>query len=206
MADLRRREPMPDLSALPGWVWRRLGPGGRLALALTLLGLIAVLAVAIPAIDADKRQARAQERVRDARARAMEDMRLRHVQRPHRAAMTAGTTLTAARTEVQAHITHDVRRRQATGELQPVPAVRATSCRPVTTAGAVRYRAAGVDHLRCLAMTSENAAVAVGYEFIAATSPATGRMVWCKTTALPGEKLNAISQATVEIHPGCYRP
>ncbi|MCW3016930.1 MAG: hypothetical protein JWO02_4022 [Solirubrobacterales bacterium] len=197
---------MPDVSALPGWAWRRLGRGGRVALGLALVALIAGLAVAIPAIDDGKRGQRAKARIREARAQTAEAARLRRVQRPHRASMTAGATVAAARTAVQGRITQDVRARQASGELSTPPQVRSTTCRPVPGAEAARLRAAGVDHLRCLAVTSENASVAIGYEFIAATSPATGGMVWCKTTALPGEKFNAASPADVAIDPGCYRP
>jgi len=206
MPDLERREPMPDVSALPGWAWRRTGRIGRIGVALGLLAVIIAVAVAIPEIQQQKGADRARERLSTARAQTAETARLRRVQRPHRAALRPGATLTAARTQVQTHITGDMRRRQASGELPDRPPIRGTTCRPVPGARATRLRAAGVNHLRCLAVTSQNAEVAIGYELIAATSVSTGRIVWCKTTALPGEKLNAAAQAVVPVDPRCYRP
>ncbi len=197
---------MPDVSALPGWIWRKLGRRGRAALGVAVLAVLAVLAVAIPAIDEDKQRTRKQDASELAARQARTAARLRVVQRPHRASLGGSVSLTRARAGVEGRITADVRDRQQAGELPARPAVITTRCAPVSTARGERLRRAGVDHLRCLAVTSENATVASGHEFIAATRPATGRVVWCRTTALPGEKFNAAATAVVRPDAGCYRP
>ena len=93
MPDLERREPMPDLSALPGWAWRRAGRRGRIGLTVIVLALIIAVTLAIPAIEERKREDRARERARDVRAQTAEAARLRQVQRPHRGSLAPGATV-----------------------------------------------------------------------------------------------------------------
>ncbi|MGH3992377.1 MAG: hypothetical protein ACRDSN_07925, partial [Pseudonocardiaceae bacterium] len=73
---------MPGVAELPGWLWRRMGRGGRLGLLGALLVAIGVVAALLPGIIESKQGSAEAERRERAERRAQLVRRLEAEQRP----------------------------------------------------------------------------------------------------------------------------
>src|SRR4051812_41608348 len=148
-----RYEPLPGLLQLPGFVYRKLGPRGRVAAkigaAVVVVGVVVAAIVLVPRI-ADTKRERADRERRDAAAAAAErQRRLIKEQLPHRG-RSASDSRGAVLAELQAAILADARARTASGKL-PGPPAKSVRCRPLDGAdpGASRVP------YDCVAVTSE---------------------------------------------------
>jgi hypothetical protein len=77
-----RYEPLPGFAELPGWIFRRLGRGGRVAVLLGLVGLIALAIALTPMLRESKQERAASERREKAALRERAIQRLQAEQRP----------------------------------------------------------------------------------------------------------------------------
>jgi hypothetical protein len=187
-------EPLPGLFGLPGFLFRKLGPRGRVAAvvigALLLAATVAAAIVLVPEIGETKRERAAEEKRELAAAQERERRRLIAEQRPHFGSGGAASTPAERRAlvrQVEAKVVRDQRARVRRGLLDPPPALYA-SCEPFKGESAdVR-----VSRLSCTAVTSEvpsdgvNAGV-VGHPFFARVDYGTGRYAWCKVSGRAGE-------------------
>jgi hypothetical protein len=191
-----RYEPLPGLLALPGFLIRKLGPRGRVAVAviggLALAGLVVAAIVLVPQIGETKRERAAAERAELAAGQERRRQRLIAEQRPHRARTDVAPAHTLAergsvRRQIESAIARDQRARVRRGDLDPPPALYAT-CEPFSGERAgVR-----VSRLSCTAVTSEvlkegRKAGLLGHPFLARVDYATGRYAWCKVSGRAGE-------------------
>jgi hypothetical protein len=203
-----RYEPLPGLLEIPSWLIRKLSPRGRriaaVVGALLLVGAIAALIVAIPAITDSKGDRAAAERrateQRHAQRLAQLRAELRLVNgRGTPARGLEGAAALAARRALAADLTAAVKRdanaRARSGEL----------ARPVMRAECERYPrgAHGEDpatdlgsstgRYSCLAVTADvpgteyNEASAVGYPYRALVDFPSGEFTYCKVSGKPGE-------------------
>jgi hypothetical protein len=197
-----RYEPLPGLFGLPGYLLRKLSPGGRKVAAgvgvLLLAAGVAAAIVMVPRISESKRDQAAEER--RARARAAEQRRAQLIaeQRPRRGRLTAGQA-GAPIAAIEGAITRDVRARVAAGKLDN-PA-RRSECRRLGRQGTRLL-------LACTAVTSETAStdkysgVVVGYSYRAAMSDG-GRFAFCKTSGRPAVGFEARGRPAVELPRAC---
>lgn len=201
-----RYEPLPNVSALPGWLWRKLGRRGRWALAGVLAVAAVVAVVAIPRMDEGKREGAARDRAELAAAVAAERARLRADQRPRTVALAGSDAAGEGTAALEAAITRDFRARRASGTVPP-PAVRRTSCgrSPEQDPSLVRR---GVLRLSCTAITSDvtgaGRAGAIGFDVVAVLDAPGRHGTWCKTNPPPGEKANGAALAEVPLSPACF--
>ncbi len=208
-------EPLPDLSALPRWLWRRLPRAGKVAVALAPVVVIALVVALEPGIDRSKQErtdVQAQERA--SRVAAMAE-RLRAEQRPRLGGGTpAGTDLGARERllgELAAAIRSDARERAAAGELAG-PILR-VECEPFprTLAGIAPHddRSVRIGRYACLAITRElpgddtATAGASGHPYRARIDFQTGRYAFCKIAAAPGKTLPATGDPLVALPRAC---
>ena len=195
-----RYDPLPDLSQLPAWVWRRLPRAGKLAVAAApIVGVIAVLALA-PGIDRAKDERAQTEAQLLAQTRAERVRKVRAEQQPRFAAGAPAGADPAARQRLLAaggaSILADVRRRVA----QPILRV---ACEPFP-----RHAPAGAGRYGCLAVTHEIAAtvhthgVATGYPYRLLIDFESGRYAFCKVVGRAGEGMIG-TQPLVPLSPSC---
>jgi hypothetical protein len=187
-----RYDPLPGLLSLPGFLYRKLGPRGRVAAkiggAVLVVGVAVAVAVLAPRIAESNREREAQER-REAAA-ALEERRRELIaeQRPHRGRAERGADRSAVLAALRARILADARARAAAGKL-PGPAARRVECKPLRGADADAARVA----YDCIAVTSDVPSVegsvggVIGYPFRAVASFSTARFTWCKVSGRPGE-------------------
>ena len=171
------------------------------------------LALIIPALDRSKAATARRNAAREAAARRTEYARLVHDQRLIRGRAdlgdAAGTPAAAAvlTAAISRAVAAEARRRHATGELESPIIGGPARCRPRESSTATRLR------LECLATTSYvdrgdggPRAGSIGYPFLAAGSPATGRFGLCKSNPPPGEKAALSTNATQPDPPAaCVR-
>jgi hypothetical protein len=196
-----RYDPLPGITALPALAWRRLGRAGRSAVVGLLVLATGLVVWAAPRISAgEEARTRHEARARRAAVRR-ERARLAADQRPHHA-RTPARSRAGAVAALERAITRDARARGRAGTLPPPP-VRRTRCRPL--AEDPRYRG-GIQRLRCVGETTDVAGGrgALGFEFLGAVRPASGRLVWCKTNPAAGEKANGATLAAVPLSPACF--
>jgi hypothetical protein len=204
-----RYEPLPGLLSLPGFLYRKLGPRGRMAAKIGGAGLVVALAVAaivlVPQIRETKREREAQER-RDAAAALAQRVRsLRAEQSPHRGRAAADASRAAVVTGLEDGILADARARAAAGRLHG-PAANRVECEPLegSDRGAARVS------YECIAVTSDLPSIeaspggVVGHPFRAVADFSTGRFTWCKVSGRPGEG-SLTSGGLVRIPRACSR-
>ena len=121
-------EPLPDLAALPGWLWRKTSRPVRVAIGLVLVGAIVAAVLVAPGIGQSKREretaeahARAEHHARLVRAQRIEQTpRFRETRQIDPGTGAASARL-AARVRLVADmrpaILADARRRERAGEL-----------------------------------------------------------------------------------------
>jgi hypothetical protein len=205
-----RYEPLPGLLSLPSFLYRKLGPRGRMAVkvggTLFLVAIVAATIVLAPKIAESNRERKANEQREAATAQAARVRRLRAEQRPQRGRAEAGASRDAVVAALEAGILADARARAARGELQG-PAANRVECDPLNDAGAADERA-GYD---CIAVTSDlptgegSSGGVVGHPFRAIVDFSTGRFTWCKVSGRPGEGSLTQQGLIVRIPRACSR-
>lgn len=211
-----RYEPLPGITALPGWIWRRLPRAAKIGVALVPLVAIALAFALAPGIDRTKEERQRAEAERLARQRAERDARLRAEQRPRfgRGA-AAGSNLaqrTSLFTDARAAVGVDARRRVAAGSLEGP--IRAVECEPYPRS--LEDRAAHLDpgsdagRYACIAVTNEvpagerAEASTIGYPYRLKIDFTSGRYALCKISGRPGEG-SIGGQPVVTVPPACGR-
>jgi len=200
-----RYEPLPGLAGWPGWIWRKMGRGLRIAVGVALLASLG-LSVALAAEIRESKQKRAQSEQRERaerRARLIRELKLE--QRP-RFRRSASVTPTGAPAEerltararlmddLAAAILADARRRERLGRLDGP--IRRTECEPfprtVDGIGADQDLARRRGRYSCIAVTSEFERSAesigglIGYQYRAMVHFTTGRFAYCKISGQAG--------------------
>jgi hypothetical protein len=187
-----RYDPLPGLFKLPGFLYRKLGPRGRLAAkvggAVFVVAVVAAAIVLVPRITETKRE-RADRDRREAAALIAERRRRQiREQRPHSGRTAPSASRAAVLAALERAILADARARAASGALSGPPA-RTVRCKPVTGADT---RAARVAY-DCIAITSRLPSGeslpqgVIGHPFAAVADYATGRFSWCKVSGRAGE-------------------
>ena len=196
-----RYDPLPDLSQMPTWVWRRLPRAGRVALAAApVLGLAAGLALA-PGIDRAKDERAQTEAQRVAQTRAARVVQLREEQRPRFAVGVPAGADPAAREHLReavgAAVLADARARVA----QPVQRV---ACEPFPRTVGGTGDPVRVGRYACLAVTHDvvGFAAATGYPYRVLIDFESGRYGFCKVVGRPGEAMIG-TQPLVPLSPDC---
>lgn len=200
-----RYEPLPDITRLPGWLWRRMGRGVRIAGALMLLALVAGGVALLPGIQESKDEGERAEARQRAAARAELVRRLEREQRPRFARSAAvapagapARERLAARAELMdelpAMVLADARRRVRAGRLDG-PVLR-VECEPFPRS--VEARGADTDLSRrtgrysCIAVTAEfgrseeSIGGVIGHKYRALVDFGSGRYAYCKVSGQAG--------------------
>jgi hypothetical protein len=183
-----RYDPLPGLLSVPAFLYRKLGPRGRMAVkiggGLFLVALVVGAIVLVPQIVETKRERADRERREAAAALAERRRELIAEQRPHRGRAAAGASHAAVVVALEEGILADARARDAAGDLHGPPANRVV-CEPLTGADLDAARI-GYD---CIAVTSDipGAQGVVGHPFRGVADFSTGRVTWCKISGRPGE-------------------
>lgn len=185
-----RYEPLPGILALPGFLYRRLGPRGRVAAkvggGLLLVAAIVAAIVLVPRITETKRERAEQERRDAAAAMAERRERLISEQRPHRGRASEGAPRAAVVAQLEERVLADARARVATGRLSGPPA-RRVECEVLRRGAGARVA------YECVAVTSDLPSIedsprgVIGHPFRAVVDFSTGRLTWCKVSGRPGE-------------------
>jgi hypothetical protein len=209
-----RYEPLPPLTRLPAWIWRRLPGPAKAGVALLPFVAIALSLLLGPGIDRSKdERARAEEeRLQRARAAVLE--RARREQRPRFAiGPAAGGSLAARETLLRragAAVRTDARARVAAGTLDgPIRRVQCEAFpRTAEPSGAHLDPSRRHGIYACLAVTSEvtaterNEAGALGHPYRLRIDFETGRVAFCKIGGRPGEGATA-TQAIAPVPRAC---
>jgi hypothetical protein len=207
-AENDRYEPLPGLFSLPGFLYRKLGPRGRLAAkvggALFVAAVAAAAVLLLPRIAESNREREAQER-RDAEA-AMAERRRRLIeeQRPHRARATPDASRLAVVADLEHRILADARARVAAGHLAG-PAAKRVECNPIEHGQDTEGPRVAYD---CIAVTSDLPSTdgapggVVGHPFRGVVLFPEARLTWCKVSGRPGEG-NLTSRGLVRLPRAC---
>lgn len=205
-----RYEPLPGLLSLPGFLYRKLGPRGRLAVkiggSLFVVAAIAATIVLAPRIAESNRERKADERREAEAALVARVRRLRAAQRPQHGRAEAGASRTAVVGALEAGILADARARSARGRLHGPPANR-VECEPLAGADPAAARVA----YDCIAVTSDLPSGeslpggVIGHPFRAVANFSTGRLAWCKVSPRPGEGSLSRKDLAVRIPRACSR-
>jgi hypothetical protein len=203
-----RYDPLPGLTEIPAWLFRKLSPRGRRrALVLGVLGFLGVgvaLYFAIPAITETKEERAAAERRAAAQHEAALVKQLRAEQRlrdgqgtPSRglsgaAALSARRALAA---DLAAAVQADARARVQSGEF--ANAVHRVECerfpRGAHGEDPATDLASATGRYSCLAVTADaprterNNASSIGYPYRARVDFPSGKFTFCKISGRPGE-------------------
>jgi hypothetical protein len=187
-----RYDPLPGFLSLPSFLYRKLGPRGRVAAKVG--GGVFVVAVAVaaivllPRVAESNRERAAEERRRAEAALAARVERLKAEQRPQRGRAEAGASRAAVLTELETAILADARARSAAGKLHG-PAANRVECEPLAGGDPSAARMA----YDCIAVTSDlpsgesSPSGVLGHPFRAVADFSTGRLTWCKVSGRPGE-------------------
>jgi len=187
-----RYDPLPGFLSLPGFLYRKLGPHGRIAAkvggGVFVVAVVVATIVLAPRIAESNRERKADEG-REARAAlAARVRRIRVEQRPHRGRADAGASRDAAVAELEGAILADARSRAAAGKLHG-PAASRVQCEPLDDGDLSAARVA----YDCIAVTSDLPSSAgspggvIGHPFRAVVAFSTGRYTWCKVSGRPAE-------------------
>jgi DNA-binding SARP family transcriptional activator len=204
-------EPLPDLAAMPAWVWRRLPRAGKLAVAAAPVVAIALVVALGPGIERSKEQRATEESQRRAAMLEARAERLRAEQRPRRGAATPAGADVAARErllgEVESAIRADARARVSSGAL--AGPVRRVECEPhPRTLGAEAPHddpSIPTGHYACLAVTTDlpGSAGATGHPYRARIDFRTGAYAFCKIAGSPGKTIVTAGDPLVPIPRAC---
>jgi hypothetical protein len=194
-----RYEPLPGLARLPGWIWRRLPPAGKVGVALLPVIAIALGLALGPGIEHGKEERASAEAQRLEQARAERVERLRREQEPRFArGEPAAASLQARRrllTEAAVAVRGDARARVQAGTLSGP--IRRVECEPyprsVGALGAHEELSRPVGRYACLAVTTEFGASAeheggaIGHPYRVRIDFDSGRYAFCKVAGRAGE-------------------
>jgi hypothetical protein len=202
-----RYEPLPGLTHLPAWIWRKLPPAGKVGVALLPVVAVALVLVLGPGIERDKQERASAEAQRQEQARDARIERLRREQQPRFGrGEAAGASLPARErlvAETAAAVRDDARARVEAGALSGP--IRKVECEPFprTVEGSSAHedlsRSAG--NYACLAVTAEIGATAtheagsIGHPYRVRIDFESGRFAFCKVSGRAGE--GSIGQAPV---------
>lgn len=181
---------------VPPVPWRRLARWGLVA--AVVLG--AATAIAVPRIDASKKQGAAARAREAAAADAAERARLRADQRVHELVVPAGTGLVSA---LEAAITADARQRAAAKTI--TGPVISTRC-DYTSDDISQFPSSRV--YKCFVKTAtglrgqDDEVLATGYPFVATIYNHERRLAWCKQNPHADEK-GARGDVRVKMSPVC---
>jgi hypothetical protein len=194
-----RYEPMPDITRLPAWLWRRTPPAVKAALVVALLALIGVAIAIGPDIQRSKSERERGEQRERADARAEREREIHRTQQPiAEAGRPAGENLAARRRLLAAARTSmldDARRRVAARELRgPIGTVQ---CEPfprsVNGIGAESQPDKPIGRYACLAVTARferseaSTGGRIGHPYRLRIDFDSGRYAFCKIVGRPGE-------------------
>jgi hypothetical protein len=197
-----RYDPLPDLSQMPAWVWRRLPRPAKLAVAAAPVAGVAVVLALAPGIDRAKDERTITEAQRTAQLRAERVQQVRAQQRPRFAAgAPAGSDPVARRrllTAVSASVLADARRRVA----DPILRVACEPVPPAVGANARygRYECLAVTH--DVAATARSNAAATGYPYRVRIDFDSGRYGYCSVVPRAGEAMIG-TQPVVPLSSSC---
>lgn len=211
-----RYEPLPGVTALPGWIWRRLPPAGKVVVVLAPLAAIVLALALAPGIDRTKEERRQAQAERQARQRAEREARLRIEQRPRFGRGPAAGSDIPKRTsllgDAQAAVEIDARRRVAAGTLRGP--IRGVECEPFPRTlegrGAHLDPASEKGRYACLAVTNKvsagerTEASTIGHPYRLLIDFTTGRYALCKIAGRPGEG-SIGGQPVITVPPACGR-
>lgn len=194
-----RYEPLPGVTSLPRFLWRKAGRLGRAAAAVGLLGVAAAAVLAAPGIRTANEQRASEDRRAEERAREQRTRELRELARPRRMSVTPDDVALAASArrreragvvaELERAVARDSRRRDG-------DSIEAVSCRPAAGEPArapVRDLAASSARLSCLAVTTSfgpgeaSEGGRIGNPYRAVVDFARGRVTYCRSYGRPGE-------------------
>ena len=205
-----RYDPLPGLLQLPSFLYRKLGPRGRVAAAVggavLVVAAVAAAIVLVPRIADTKQERAARERREAAAATAERRRRLVEEQRPHGGLSEPSASRAAVLAELESAILADARARAASGQLAGPPA-KSVRCRPLTGADPSANRVP----YDCIAITSElprdeNLPQGViGHPFRAVADYSTGRFTWCKVSGRAGEGGLTQNGLAVRLPRACSR-
>jgi hypothetical protein len=204
-----RYEPLPGFLSLPSFLYRKLGPRGRLAAkvggGLLLVAVTVAVIVLAPRIAESNRERKTEERRAAAAALAARVERVKAEQRPHRGRADAGSPRGAVLAELRAAILADARAREAAGRL-PRPAAKRVECEPLDGTEPGGQRVA----YDCTAVTSDLPAIegsprgVIGHPFRAIVAFSAGRFTWCKVSGRAGEGA-LTSEGVIRLPRACSR-
>jgi len=194
-----RYEPLPGITRLPRFLWRKLSPGGKTVVKALAVAALVAIAISIPFIVTGKEEGRERELAEAAQAKEERVAELRRLVRPRAIRVTPVDSpsapipeRTAARSaalrRVQAGIVADARRRESrrikTAECERIPA---SDPPPAADLSTMRVR------VSCVAVTSEveanerTAGSTLGYPYVALVDFRSGRVGFCRTVHQAGE-------------------
>jgi hypothetical protein len=202
-----RYEPLPPVTRLPAWIWRRLPPVAKVGVALLPLVAVALVLALGPGIERGKEERASAEAQRVAQARAERVERLRREQQPRFArGEPAPASLTGRRrllADAAVAVRGDARARVEAGTLSGP--IRRVECEPfprsVAGGGAHQDLSRPVGRYACLAVTTEFGATAeheagaIGHPYRVRIDFDTGRYAFCKVAGRAGE--GSIGQAPI---------
>jgi hypothetical protein len=192
-----RYEPLPGIAELPGWVWRKIGRGGRIALGIALLVVVGLAVATVPRLkDAEQQRNAADQRERAERRTELASA-LEVEMRPRFGRSEPAPTL-AARADtvdaVDAAILRDARARVRSGELDGP--IRRLQCEPFPRSpdavGADEDLSRRRGRYACVAVTAEfegneaGPGGIIGHRYRALVDFGTGRYAFCKVTGQSG--------------------
>ena len=199
-----RYEPLPGVSAIPGWLWRRTRKPLRIAIGVALAtAVVGALLLADDIGDAKRERERSEQRERQVRRERLVRT-LEAQQRPHfgRSAAVLPPDAPARRRlagrakvmqRLSALILADARRRVTRGELDGP--IRRVQCEPfprtVDGVGADRDLRRRRGRFACVAVTAEfgsetTARGVIGHQYRALVDFETGRFAYCKIAGQAG--------------------
>ena len=208
-------EPLPDLSQLPSWIWRRLPRAGKIAVALLPAVVIALVLAFGPRVERAKQERTQVQEQQRAQALAARAERLRAEQRPRHGRGTPAVANLRARERlldnVSIAIRADARERVAAGTLAG-PILR-VNCEPFprTLAGTAPHDqpSARTGRYACLAVTSDLHSGApapigaTGHPYRTRIDFHTGRYAFCKIAGYPGKTIPTTRDPLVPLPRAC---
>jgi hypothetical protein len=202
-----RYDPLPGLFQLPSFLYRKLGPRGRVAVrvgaVLLVVGATIAAIVLVPRITETKRERAEQERRDAAAATAERRRRLIAEQRPHRAQAPRGASDAAVLTALHDEILADARRRVVSGTLSGPPAKRVECTKRAETDGGT------IVSYNCIAVTSDLPKLGtapggvLGHPYRAVIHYPSHSLTWCKISGRAGEGGFSRRDIAVRIPAAC---
>jgi hypothetical protein len=205
-----RYDPLPGLLQLPSFLYRKLGPRGRIVAAiggaLLVVAVVAAAIVLVPRIADTKQERSDRERREEAAAMAERRRRLIAEQRAHRGRSEPSASRAVVLADLEGAILADAQARAASGQLAGPPA-KSARCRPLTGADPDANRVP----YDCIAITSELPRDeelpqgVIGHPFRAVADYPAGRFTWCKVSGRAGEGGFTQNDLAVRLPRACSR-